>query len=193
MLEALISSKTRIKLLLRLFLNPENTAYLRGLADEFGESTNSVRVELNRFEKAEMVTSSSSGNKKIYRANTSHPLYGELQSILMKYIGIDRVIDAVTERLGDLEKVYLAGDYALGKDTGVIDLVFIGDIDKIYLLRLVEKAEAITGRKVRFLIYSSREWERQPVPLVTDFLLLWENGKRSEAHTYELQSLMRHE
>src|SRR3546814_7566662 len=108
-----------------------------------------------------MVTSSSSGNKKIYRANTSHPLYGELQSILMKYIGIDRVIDAVTERLGDLEKVYLAGDYALGKDTGVIDLVFIGDIDKIYLLRLVEKAEAITGRK------------------------------RSEEHTSELQSLMR--
>src|SRR5690606_26419172 len=106
MLDALISSKTRIKLLLRLFLNPENTAYLRGLADEFGESTNSVRVELNRFEKAEMVTSSSSGNKKMYCANTRHPLYGELQSILMKYIGIDRVIDAVTERLGDLEKVY---------------------------------------------------------------------------------------
>lgn len=178
MLDALISSKTRIKLLLRLFLNPENSAYLRGLADEFGESTNSVRVELNRFEKAEMLTSSSSGNKKMYRANTRHPLYGELQSILMKYIGIDRVIDSVTERLGDLEKVYLAGEYALGKDTGVIDMVFVGDIDKIYLLRLVEKAEAITGRKVRFLTYSGGEWRQQPVPLMTDFLLLWENGKR---------------
>ncbi|QEC52127.1 hypothetical protein EDD80_11722 [Anseongella ginsenosidimutans] len=178
MLDALISSKTRIKLLLRLFLNPENTAYLRGLADEFGESTNSVRVELNRFEKAEMVTSANSGNKKMYRANTSHPLYRELQSILLKYIGIDRVIESVTERLGDLEKVYLAGDYASGKDSGVIDLVFIGNIDKVYLLRLVEKAEAITGRKVRFLTYETREWAKQPLPLVTDFLLLWENGRR---------------
>lgn len=178
MLDALISSKTRIKLLLRLFLNPENTAYLRGLAEEFGESTNSVRVELNRFEKANMVTSASSGNKKMYRANTDHPLFGELQSILLKYIGIDRVIESVTERLGDLEKVYLAGDYALGRDSGVIDLVFVGDIDKVYLLRLVEKAESITGRKVRFLTYQSSEWEAQPVPLVTDFLLLWENGKR---------------
>src|SRR3546814_12506993 len=96
----------------------------------------------------------------------------------MKYIGIDRVIDAVTERLGDLEKVYLAGDYALGKDTGVIDLVFIGDIDKIYLLRLVEKAEAITGRKVSLLIYASGEWERQQAPMVTAFLMRWEKVKR---------------
>src|SRR3546814_17919094 len=102
MLEALISSKTRIKLLLRLFLNPENTAYLRGLADEFGESTNSVRVELNRFEKAEMVTSSSSGNKKIYRANPSQPLYGELPSILITYIGIYSFFVAFTKRLGVL-------------------------------------------------------------------------------------------
>src|SRR5690606_33203934 len=140
MIEALISSKTRIKLLLRLFLNPENTAYLRGLADEFGESTNAVRVELNRFEKAEMVTSSNRGNKKMYRANTRHPLYRELQSILLKYIGIDRVIESVTGRLGDLNKVYLAGDYALGKDSGVIDLIFVGDIDKVYLLRLIERA-----------------------------------------------------
>ena len=178
MLDALISSKTRIKLLLRLFLNPENTAYLRGLAEEFGESTNSVRVELNRFEKAEMVTSASAGNKKMYRANTRHPLYGELQSILLKYIGIDRVIESVTGRLGDLEKVYLAGDYALGRDSGVIDLIFVGNIDKVYLLRLVEKAETITGRKVRFLTYESSEWLQQPLPLVTDFLLLWENGKR---------------
>lgn len=178
MLDALISSKTRIKLLLRLFLNPGNTAYLRGLAEEFGESTNAVRVELNRFEKANMVTSSSEGNKKMYRANTGHPLYEELQRILLKYIGLDRIIESVTGRLGALEKVYLTGDYALGKDGGVIDLVFIGNIDKVYLLRLVEKAETITGRKVRFLTYEGEEWERMPVPLVTDFLLLWENGKR---------------
>ena len=46
MIESLITSKTRTRLLLKFFLNPETRAHLRGLADEFGESTNGVRVEL---------------------------------------------------------------------------------------------------------------------------------------------------
>ena len=52
MIEALISSKTRIKLLLKFFLNSKTTSYLRGLEAEFGESSNAIRIELNRFEKA---------------------------------------------------------------------------------------------------------------------------------------------
>jgi len=38
MLEALITSKTRIKLMPKFFLNSASTGYLRGLASEFGES-----------------------------------------------------------------------------------------------------------------------------------------------------------
>ena len=51
MLDSLITSKTRVKLL-KFFMNPETRSYLRSLAEEFGESTNAVRVELNRLEKA---------------------------------------------------------------------------------------------------------------------------------------------
>ena len=51
MIETLISSKTRVKLLLKFFLNSRNTAYLRNLEEEFEESTNGIRVELNKFEK----------------------------------------------------------------------------------------------------------------------------------------------
>ena len=50
MLESLITSKTRIKLLLKFFLNSSTKAYLRGLEAEFGESTKAIRLELNRFE-----------------------------------------------------------------------------------------------------------------------------------------------
>ena len=134
MLETLISSRTRIKLLLRLFLNPGTTAYLRGLAEEFDESTNSIRVELNRFEDADMLLSESKGNKKYYKANNKHPLFHDINRILLKYIGVDKVIEVIIERMGKLERVYLTGDYAKGKDSGIIDLVFVGDIDKQYLL-----------------------------------------------------------
>lgn len=174
MLETLISSRTRLKLLLKFFLNPRSTAYLRGLADEFNESTNAIRVELNRFEGAGMLVTESQGNKKVYKANNSHPLFHDLQKIILKYIGIDQVIELIISRMGHLEKVYLVGDYAIGKDTGIIDLVFVGAIDKKYLLNLVIKAETLISRKVRFITYINEEWIKQE-PNSGNSLLLWES------------------
>ncbi|MCK9327448.1 MAG: ArsR family transcriptional regulator, partial [Bacteroidales bacterium] len=78
MLDTLITSKTRIKLILRFFLNPKSTAYLRGLAEEFGESSNAIRLELNRFEEAGLLQSETQGNKKLFKANIAHPLYGDI-------------------------------------------------------------------------------------------------------------------
>lgn len=176
MLETLISSRTRIKLLLRLFLNPYNTAYLRGLADEFNESTNSIRVELNRFEEAGMILSESKGNKKLYKANDKHPLFPDLRNILMKYVGIDRIIEVIIGRMGRLDKLYLTGDYARGMDSGIIDLIFVGEMDKIYLLNLIAKAEKLIDRKVRFLTYDKYEWEINHEQHAEGCLLLWENN-----------------
>ncbi len=177
MLETLISSRTRIKLLLRFFLNPGTTAYLRGLAEEFNESTNAIRVELNRFEEAGMILSENKGNKKIYRANDKYPLISDLHNILLKYIGIDRVVETVITRMGRLDRMYLTGDYAIGKDTGIIDLVFVGDIDKEYLINLVSKAEKLVERKLRFLTYETGEWETiSGLPEHgMNHLLIWEN------------------
>lgn len=176
MLETLISSRTRIKLLLRLFLNPGTTAYLRGLAGEFDESTNSVRVELNRFEEANMLVSENKGNKKLYKANEKHPLFKDIHSILLKYIGVDKIINAIIERMGKLEKVYLTGDYARGKDSGIIDLTFVGEIDRNYLVDMVGKAEKMIKKKVRFIVYDIAEWELiNALDGQNARLLLWEN------------------
>ena len=157
MLETLISSKTRVKLLLRLFLNPGSKAYLRGLADEFDESTNSVRVELNRFEEAGMLSSDVVGNKKVFQANKEYPLFGEIRKILLKYTGLQDIIDGVIEQLGDLNKVYLTGDLALGKQSDVISLIIVGNPDRHFLIQLISKVEELIPKKVQYLIYSIEE------------------------------------
>jgi hypothetical protein len=178
MLEALISSQTRIKLLLRLFLNPNSTAYLRGMAEEFHESTNAVRMELNRFEDAGMLIAKNEGNKKIYKANAEHPLFKDINNIVLKYFGIDKIIDNVIKRTGNLNKVYLTGDYAVGKDSGIIDLLFIGEIDKNYLTGLISKVESLIGKKVRYLTYEKQEWEdlNQKGINYGKNLLIWESN-----------------
>ena len=84
MLDTLITSKTRIKLLLKFFLNSNASSYLRNLEGEFGESTNGIRLELNKFEKAGLLSSRISGNKKLYSANTAHPLFNDIHNILLK-------------------------------------------------------------------------------------------------------------
>lgn len=176
MIETLISSKTRIKLLLKFFLNSSTTSYLRNLEAEFGDSTNSIRLELNRLEEAGMLTSFLQGNKKFFRANTDHPLFGEVHNILLKYIGFDKIIENIIERLGDVEKVYVSGAFARGLDSQIIDLVFIGDINKAYLIELIDKVELLIKRKLRYVVFDSEE-EHEINWSNLDFkpLLLWTN------------------
>ena len=161
---------------MRLFLNPGNSAHLRGLADDFGESTNAVRLELNRFEDAGMVVSHTSGNKKLYKANNKHPLFPDINNILLKYIGVDQVVEIIIARMGELQKVYMTGDYALGKDSGIIDLILIGTLNKEYLVNLVDKGEKLVSKKIRYIVYDSHEWEEKKDNEVSNglTLLLWE-------------------
>ena len=174
MIETLISSKMRIKLLLKFFLNSQSRSYLRGLETEFGDSTNAIRQELNRFEKAGMLKAYTEGNKKYFQANTEHPLYKEVHNILIKYIGFDTIIDTVIERLGEIKEVYIIGQFSNGLDSPVIDLMFTGDIDENYLIKLIHKAEVLIKRKIRYIIYRCDElpgidWKQfDPQPL-----LLW--------------------
>ena len=160
MIETLITSKTRIKLLLKFFLNSNTKAYLRHLEGEFGENSNSIRLELNRFEKAGMLSSEMDGNKKVFRANTQHPLFREIHNIVLKYVGLDQIIEYVIKGLGSVRSVYLVGEFSKGLDSKIVDLIIIGDIDRRYLIELIEKAEPMINRKIRYLIYAEDEFQK---------------------------------
>jgi len=155
----LISSKTRIKLLVRLFFNPRTKSYLREMAKEFNVSTNSVREELNQLTKTSLLKSERNGRQVYYTANQEHPLFPELKSMVAKVMGIDRVIDGIVNRLGDLERAYLMDDYAEGKDTGIIDLLLVGDINQYHLNDLSRKTERYIKRKIRSLVVSREEYD----------------------------------
>jgi hypothetical protein len=177
MIEALISSKTRVKLLLKFFLNSRTKAYLRSLETEFDESTNAIRIELNRFEKAGMLQSDLEGNKKYFKANTQHPLFSNLQQIVRKYVGIDTIIENVINQLGQVEEVYVTGQFAKGLDSNVIDLEFIGIVQTRNLISLIEKAEKLINRKIRYVIYSAEEGKAIKAKIKNnERLLIWSKG-----------------
>jgi DNA-binding transcriptional ArsR family regulator len=144
---------------MRFFFNPVTRAYLRELSKEFNVSTNAVREELNQLTKTNLLKSERDGRNVYYKANTDHALFPELKSMVSKVMGIDRVIDGIVSRLGNLKQAYLVGDYAEGKDTGIIDLIFIGDIDHYHLNDLSRKTERYIKRKIRTLTLSEAEFE----------------------------------
>jgi len=175
----LISSRTRIKLLTRFFFNPNTRSYLRELANEFNVSTNSVREELNQLTKTKLLTSRKSGRQVFYKANQKHPLFPELKSMVGKVMGIDQVIEGIITRLGDLERAYLLGDYAEGKDTGIVDLLLVGNLDQYHLNDLSRKTERYIKRKIRTLVLSKDEFKEFEQKLKTcPHVLIWKAGKK---------------
>ena len=174
MLESLITSKTRIRLLLKFFLNPGTRGYLREIAEEFNESTNAIRVELNRLSNASVLKHDKEGGKIFYQANKDHALYNDIQNVVRKYVGLDKLIETFIKELGPIQKAYVVGDYAKGLDSGLIDVVLIGSVDENMLKKLVEKVERKINRKLRVLVLSEDKVDTLAARLgLEKAVLLW--------------------
>ena len=107
------------------------------------------------------------GIKNIFQQTKAHPLFSDIQNIVRKYVGIDQIVDQIVNDLGAIKKIYLTGEWAKGKESEVIDLCFVGtDLNKIYLLELIEKTEQLIGKKIKYLIYQEHE-------ILEEGLLIW--------------------
>lgn len=159
MLPELFTSKTRIKVLLKLFLNPEVSCYLRELAAEFAQSPNALKCELDSLSKAGYLEREKKGRSIYFKANKAHPFFPEISSIVRKTLGIDSLVDEVMASLGDVHSVYILDDYAQGKDSGLIDVLIVGNIDRSRLNDLRRIVEAKVGRKVRTMDMTPDEFE----------------------------------
>ena len=149
MLDSLVTSKTRIKLLLKFFSHA-NSGYLRSLAKDFDESTNSVRVELNRLTEAGLLVSQDEGKTKVYRANEGHPFFNEIQAMVSKFLGLDELVEKIVKRMGAVERAYIVGDYAKGRDSGTVEMILIGkNLDETYLDFILDKTYEKVNRKVK--------------------------------------------
>ena len=159
---------------MKFFLNPGTRAYLRELASGFDESTNSVRVELNRLSQAKIITSENVGRTIEYHANEEHSLFNELQSLVRKYAGVDNLVETLLKKIGHLKTAYLVGDYARGIDSGLIDIILIGKINKVELDRIAERRGIDISRKIRPMVVTEKElnflWEQLNMDQA---LLIW--------------------
>ncbi len=156
MLGELITSKTRLRLLIKFFISQANSGYLNGLANEMGESTNSIRKELNHLYDAGYLKKMKSNNKIEYKANVKHPLFKTLRNVVLKHLGLEDIVETVLDRMGNVEQIIITGDYAKGIDSGKIEVILVGkNLNFNYITQLEEKIEKLIGRQVNFFLTSS--------------------------------------
>jgi hypothetical protein len=95
-------------------------------------------------------------------------------------MGLDQVIESILTRLGDLEKAYIIDDYAEGKDTGIIDLLLVGNSDQHHLNDLSRETERYIKRKIRPLVLTSEEFKAfMPKLENRPNFLVWERQEKN--------------
>ena len=159
LLGPLITSKTRLKLLLRFFVNQDLSGYLQGLSKELDENSNSIRVELNRLEKAGLLESELEGRRKLYRVNKQHPLTSDLTNMLHKVTGIDSLVERVVDRIGEnLEQVWILGSLAQGIDSNELEVLLVGqNFNEGYIKGLMSKVEMHIDKTINYQINTNKE------------------------------------
>jgi len=175
MLEAIISSKTRVKLLTLFLLGPEREYYVREITRMTEENMNAVRRELTNLESFGLISGERKGNQQYYTVNRDFFLYEDLQKIVLKTEGVARVIKEHLAGKAAVRCMFIYGSFAKGSagEKSDIDLFIIGDIDDNELIPLVHESERALNREINYTLMRPRELEqrkRDGDPFVTNVL-----------------------
>ena len=164
MLETLLGSKLRAKVLGWLFTHPDERYFVRQLTGLLGEDSTNVSRELIRLENTGILISQKEGKQKYYQANRESPLFNELRGIAVKTVGIaDVLLSALSREAGQISAAFIFGSIADGTDkkTSDIDVMVIGPISFGETVTLLSSAEEKLGREINPVVYSVSEFRKR--------------------------------
>ena len=161
MLEDLIISKVRIKLLTVFLTQPGEIFYVRQLVRELKEEINAVRRELLRMEKAGMVKKEARGNRIYYWFSKEYPLFSDLLSLVSKTSGLGSEIVRNKSKIGKIKYALLSGKFArqLPIAGGEVDLLIVGEVALNQLAKLIKDEETKVGREINYSVMSREEFD----------------------------------
>lgn len=175
MLELLIPSQTRIKLLTLFLMNPGREYYIREIERLTGENYAAIHSELANLESVGLLSKMRKGNQVFFSVNQDFFLYHELQQIVLKTEGVGRVLREQIGEMQGISCIFIYGSYAAGRPglTSDIDVFIVGDVDEDAILTAITEAEGKLGREINYTLMRKQEFlERQQKkePFVTNVM-----------------------
>lgn len=160
MLNDLLISKVRVKILELFLSNPDQSYHVREIVRRVSEEINAVRRELARLEKINFLISEWRANRRLYSARKDFLFYPELLSIINKTSGLGGAILGNKNKLGKVKYAMLSGSFVRGKPFNQIDvdLIIVGTIVLPELGTLVRAEETRRDREINFTPMAEEEF-----------------------------------
>jgi DNA-binding transcriptional ArsR family regulator len=142
--------RVRAEVLRLLFADASRELHLRDLTRQSGLGLGTMQGELEKLSAADLVTSRRDGNRRYYRANASHPLFSNLQQLVLKTAGLKEVLAEALHGLKGVDVAFVFGSLAggSGKAASDVDLMVIGDVGLRALAPRLRKASERIGREI---------------------------------------------
>jgi predicted nucleotidyltransferase len=175
MLERLLTSKSRVKILELLLLNPAGEFHLREISRRTRVSAPYVKRELANLSALGLVLKRSQGNMMLFRLNKDSPIAEELKRIFLKTESLGRFVRDNLEELGNIRFALVYGSFAKGEmnERSDVDLLIVGDVDERRMLDLLEHVEERLGREINYVAWTEAEFLEkvgQKVPLFEEII-----------------------
>jgi hypothetical protein len=155
----ILRSQQQGEILALLLEDPELELSLTEIASRTGTPHASVYREVERGERAGLLTWRKVGNTRLVRANTASPYYQGLAEVLTRAFGPPTVLAGLLADIAGIAAAYIYGSWAANhagqpskRPVGDIDLLILGDPDRDALYGVLSVAEDRLGRPVQATI-----------------------------------------
>ena len=161
-LAELLSSRARAEIFRLLFSGTGEELHVREIERRSGLNDSTLRQELRKLVRLELVQSRRDSNRVYYRAKTESPLYPEIRNLVLKTSGLSDVLkSALMDKR--IRVAFVFGSIARGEETATsdVDLMVIGQLGLRDLSRLLSGIEERIGREVNPHVLREEEFRKR--------------------------------
>ena len=166
--------QVRGEVLRLLFADASRELHLRDLTRQSGLALGTMQGELEKLGEADLVTSRRDGNRRYFRANASHPLFIDLQRLVLKTVGLREVLAEALAGIAGIEVAFIFGSLADGggKAASDVDLLVVGEVGLRKLAGPLRAAGESLGREINPVTMTAVEFRqgRKKNPFLVDVL-----------------------
>jgi predicted nucleotidyltransferase len=166
--------KVRAEVLRLLFADEGRELHLRELTRQSGLTLGTLQTEVEKLGAADLLISRRDGNRRYFRANAAHPLFGDLRQLVLKTAGLREVLTEALRGIDGVEQAFVFGSLAAGagKAGSDVDLMVIGDAGLRTLASRLRAASERLGREINPVTMTAAEFvrDRMKKPFLRDVL-----------------------
>ena len=159
-LSEILSSKVRAEVFRLLFGLNDDALHVREIERRSGFTIGTIQTEMKKLYRLDLVSKRRDGNRLYYSANQQHPVFSEIQALVVKTVGLLDVLKDALDRQKEIRVAFVFGSLAGGSEKAGsdIDLMVIGDIELRSLTRLLHGLTEKLGREINPYVLTTEEF-----------------------------------